>query len=40
VEAAGGKLVSLYSTAMEDLGVMVIIDVPDPDMAPAISGVN
>jgi uncharacterized protein with GYD domain len=39
VEAAGGKLVSMYSTAMEGPGVMVIIDMPDPDVAPAISGV-
>ena len=39
VEAAGGKLVSMYSTAMEGPGVMVIIDVPDPSVAPAITGV-
>jgi uncharacterized protein with GYD domain len=39
VEAAGGKLVAMYSTAMEGPGVMVIVDVPDPAVAPAISGV-
>ena len=39
VEAAGGKVVSMYSTAAEGPGVMVIIDVPDPNVAPAISGV-
>jgi uncharacterized protein with GYD domain len=39
LEAAGGKLVSMYSTVSEGPGVMVIFDVPDPAMAPAISGV-
>ena len=39
LEAAGGKLVSMYSTVAEGPGVMVIFDVPDPGMAPAISGV-
>ena len=39
LEAAGGTLVSLYSTAAEGPGVLVIFDVPDPAMAPAISGV-
>src|SRR5215471_18855424 len=39
VEAAGGKLVSMYSTAMEGPGAMVIVDMPDPSVAPAISGV-
>lgn len=39
VEAAGGKLVSMYSTVMEGPGAMVIVDVPDPSVAPAISGV-
>ena len=39
VEAAGGKVVSLYSTAAEGPGVLVIIDVPDPMTAPAISGI-
>ena len=39
VEAAGGKLLSMYSTVMEGPGVMAVIDVPDPSVAPAISGV-
>lgn len=38
IEAAGGKLVSMYSTAAEGPGVLVIFDVPDPSAAPAISG--
>ncbi len=38
-EAAGGKLVSMYARAADGPGVMVIFDVPDPDMAAAISGV-
>ena len=38
VEAAGGKLISMYSTASDGPGVMVIFDVPDPSAAPAISG--
>ena len=39
VEAAGGKLISMYSTATDGPGVMVIFDVPDPSFAPAVSGV-
>ena len=39
IEAAGGKLISMYSTATEGPGVLVIFDVPDPSAAPAISGV-
>src|SRR5438045_7438937 len=39
IEAAGGKLISMYSTAAEGPGVLVIFDVPDPSEAPAISGV-
>ncbi|MHC6157074.1 GYD domain-containing protein [Bradyrhizobium elkanii] len=39
IEAAGGKLISMYSTAVDGPGVMVIFDVPDPSFAPAISGV-
>ena len=39
VEAAGGKVVSLYSTVAEGPGAMVIVDLPDPISAPAISGV-
>jgi uncharacterized protein with GYD domain len=39
IEAAGGKLISMYSTAADGPGVMVIFDVPDPSAAPAISGI-
>jgi uncharacterized protein with GYD domain len=39
VEAAGGKLVSMYSYAAEGPSVLVIFDVPDPEAAPAITGV-
>src|ERR1700738_4722467 len=39
IEAAGGKLISMYSTATDGTGVLVIFDVPDPNVAPAISGV-
>jgi len=38
IEAAGGKLLSMYSTATDGPGVLVIFDVPDPNAAPAISG--
>jgi uncharacterized protein with GYD domain len=39
IEAAGGKLISMYSTPAEGPGVLVIFDVPDPGAAPAIVGV-
>jgi uncharacterized protein with GYD domain len=39
IETAGGKLISMYSTAANGPGVLVIFDVPDPNAAPAISGV-
>ena len=39
IEAAGGKLISMYSTATNGPGVLVIFDVPDPSAAPAIVGV-
>jgi uncharacterized protein with GYD domain len=39
VSAAGGKLVAMYGRATSGPGVMVIFDVTDPAMAPAISGV-
>src|SRR6478672_4422361 len=39
IEAAGGKLISMYSTAANGPGVLAIFDVPDPNVAPAISGV-
>ena len=38
-EAAGGKLISMYSTATDGPGVLVIIDVPDPSAAPAMTGI-
>jgi len=38
IEAAGGKLISMYSTASEGPGVLLIFDVPEPNAAPAISG--
>jgi|tagenome__1003787_1003787.scaffolds.fasta_scaffold20010209_1 uncharacterized protein with GYD domain len=39
IESAGGKLISMYSTAANGPGVLVIFDVPDPNAAPAISGI-
>ena len=39
IEAAGGKLISMYSTPADGPSVMVIFDVPDPGAAAAISGV-
>jgi uncharacterized protein with GYD domain len=39
IEAAGGKLVSMYARATHGPGVMIVFDVPDPDMAAAIAGV-
>lgn len=39
VEAAGGKVVSFYSTAAEGPGVLAILDLPDPQAAFAIGGV-
>ena len=38
IEAAEGKLISMYSTATDGPGVLVIFDVSDPGAAPAISG--
>lgn len=37
IEAAGGKLVSMYAQAAHGPGVLVIFDVPDPEFAPAIT---
>jgi uncharacterized protein with GYD domain len=37
--AAGGKLVAMYGKASNGPGVLVIFDVPDPAMAPAMCGV-
>ncbi len=39
IEAAGGKMVAMYSTIIDGPGVMVIFDVPEPSFGPAISGV-
>src|SRR4051795_13473070 len=39
IEAAGGKLISMYSTAANGPGILVIFDMPDPNAAPALSGV-
>jgi uncharacterized protein with GYD domain len=39
IEAAGGKLISMYSTLADGPGVLVIFEVPDPTAAPAISGI-
>jgi len=39
LSAAGGKVVAMYGRATNGPGVMVIFDVTDPAMAPAISGV-
>ena len=39
IEAAGGKLISMYSTPADGPGVLVIIDVPEPGSAAAITGV-
>jgi uncharacterized protein with GYD domain len=39
IEAAGGKLHNLYSTASDGPGVLAIFEVPDAISAPAIAGV-
>jgi uncharacterized protein with GYD domain len=39
LEAAGGKLISIYSTVAEGPGVLVIFEVDDPEAAPAMAGV-
>jgi uncharacterized protein with GYD domain len=39
LEGAGGKLISMYSTAADGPGVLAIFDVPDPAVAAAFSGV-
>jgi uncharacterized protein with GYD domain len=39
LEAAGGKLVSFYSTQAEGPGVLVICDLPDLAAAAAVGGV-
>jgi uncharacterized protein with GYD domain len=39
LSAAGGKLVGMYGKSSTGPGVMLIFDVADPAMAPAVSGV-
>ena len=39
IAAAGGKLIAMYGRAANGPGAMVIFDVPDPAMAPAMVGV-
>ena len=39
LEAAGGRLIEMYGTSTNGPGALVIFDVPDPQMAPAICGV-
>jgi uncharacterized protein with GYD domain len=39
LEAAGGRLIDMYGVIGNGPGAMVIFDVPDPAMAPAICGV-
>ena len=39
LSAAGGKLIAMYGRATNGPGVMVIFDVTDPAMAPAMTGV-
>jgi uncharacterized protein with GYD domain len=42
IEAAGGKLISMYSTGAEGPGVLIIFDIPDANAtsAAAISGLG
>jgi uncharacterized protein with GYD domain len=37
--AGGGKLIAMYGRATNGPGVLLIFDVPDPAMAPAMCGV-
>jgi uncharacterized protein with GYD domain len=39
IEAAGGRLISMYSTPADGPGVLAIFDVEEPNAAAAISGV-
>jgi len=39
LQAAGGKVISMYGTARNGPGAMLVFDVPDSSMAPAIAGV-
>lgn len=38
LEAAGGEVISMYSTTADGPGAMAIFDVSDPAAAPAIAG--
>ncbi len=40
LKAADGKLIGMYARAARGPGVLLIIDVPDPDMAAAMCGVT
>jgi len=39
IESGGGTLISMYSTIGEGPGVLIIIDVPNPEVAYAITGI-
>jgi uncharacterized protein with GYD domain len=39
LEAAGGRVIEMYGTSASGPGALVIFDVPDPSMAPAMAGV-
>ena len=39
IAAAGGKVIAMYGKASNGPGVLLIFDVPDPAMAPAMCGV-
>ena len=39
LEAAGGRVIEMYGTSANGPGALVIFDVPDPSMAPALVGV-
>ena len=39
IEAAGGKMICFFSVPADGPGVLVIFDVPEPDVAAAISGI-
>ena len=39
ITTAGGKLIAMYGRATNGPGAMIIFDVPDPAMAPAMCGV-
>ena len=40
IEAAGGKLIEFFHTGATGPGALVILDVPDPQMAPAIMSIS